>query len=69
MVRIHVFVKGDSSDRERGNIETPTKINVSRPNRVFYHFSPIDAEAEVRKQIEEASGRTVIAGKRLLLLS
>jgi hypothetical protein len=71
MIRIHVFVKGDytSSNRKRGDTRTPTKINASRPERVHYHYCPIDAEAQVKDQLKTAVGRTVIAGKWLCLVS
>ncbi|KAI1541065.1 Patatin [Pyrenophora tritici-repentis] len=63
MVRIHVFVKSDytSSNRKTGDTVTPTKINTSQPARVHYNYYPIDAEAQVRDQLEKANGKTVIA--------
>ncbi|KAK1920210.1 hypothetical protein P3342_002506 [Pyrenophora teres f. teres] len=63
MVRIHVFVKSDytSSNRKTGDTVTPTKINTSQPARVYYYYYPIDAEAQVRDQLEKANGKTVIA--------
>ncbi|KAJ4332797.1 hypothetical protein N0V95_009572 [Ascochyta clinopodiicola] len=71
MMRIHVFVRGDytSSNQKRGDTKTPTKVNASQPDRVYYRYEPIDAEAQVRDQLKRAVGRTVIAGEWLLLFS
>lgn len=64
-MRVHVFVRGDytSSDRQRGDLTTSKKVNSEQPVRVVYHYEPIDAEAQVRAQLETAVGRTIIAGE------
>ena len=64
-------MKGDfaSPNQKIGDTRTPKKFNTSQPDRVHYHYSPIDAEATVRDALEKASGRTVVAGKWPILSS
>lgn len=44
-----------------GGVYAPPKANTSRPNRLHYHYPPLDIEAQIRNEVENAKGKTLVA--------